>query len=62
MVLIFIKMLVCFSLVVVYVKIAEPATNHFVLPFFTIYIIFTVFEVAVLDRQARIKPPPPDSK
>ncbi|MDX1476935.1 MAG: hypothetical protein R3301_04485 [Saprospiraceae bacterium] len=56
MILILVKMMICVALVLIYVRIGQPATKLFVIPFLAIYIIFTIFEIYVLQRVARIKP------
>lgn len=53
MMIIIAKMFVCVLIVAVYIKIAAPESKLFVLPFLTIYVIFTIFEVIVLERIAR---------
>ena len=56
MFLIVIKMLICVLLVVLHVKLNTPENKLFVIPFLMIYLIFTIFEVYVLERLARLKP------
>jgi hypothetical protein len=53
MMIIIVKMLVCVLIVAVYLKIVAPESKLFVLPFLVIYLIFTIFEVIVLERIAR---------
>lgn len=53
MMLILFKMIICVGLVVAHVKINQPDTKLFVLPFLTIYLIFTLFEIYVLEKLAR---------
>ena len=56
MILIMLKMLICVVLVVAHVRINNPSSKLFVLPFLTIYLIFTLFEIYVLEKTARHKP------
>ncbi|MDX1407278.1 MAG: hypothetical protein R3330_04070 [Saprospiraceae bacterium] len=56
MILILVKMMICVALVLIYVRIGQPASKLFVIPFLMIYVIFTVFEIYVLQKVARIKP------
>jgi predicted ferric reductase len=56
MALIILKMMICILLVVVYMRIGEPVTKLFVVPFLWIYIVFTIFEIIVLEKLARMKP------
>jgi len=44
------KMFLCILLVAIYVKIYGPTSNHFLIPFFTIYILYTIFEVHFMTR------------
>lgn len=53
MILILFKMMICVALVVAHVKINHPDSKLFVLPFLTIYLIFTLFEIYVLEKLAR---------
>lgn len=53
MILILFKMVVCIGLVVAHVKINNPDSKLFVIPFLTIYLIFTFFEIYVLEKLAR---------
>lgn len=57
MMLILFKMMICVGLVVAHVKINQPDTKLFVLPFLTIYLIFTLFEIYVLEKLARTNHP-----
>ena len=54
--LIMLKMVVCIALVVAHVRINHPDSKLFVLPFLTTYLIFTVFEIFVLEKLARVTP------
>ncbi len=49
-VLVFVKLISSLVLVMAYDQIYHPQTNFFVLPFFFIYIVYTVFEVYVLTK------------
>jgi len=47
------KMILCSLLVFIYFKKAQPPDKYFVVPFFTYYIIYTVFELDFMSRLAR---------
>jgi hypothetical protein len=55
MMLIVFKMLICVALVVAHMKIHQPPSKLFVIPFLAIYLIFTLFEIYVLEKLARTK-------
>jgi len=44
------KMLICILLIAIYVKTYEPTDNFFFIPFFSIYILYTIFEVQFMTR------------
>ncbi|GAB5555360.1 MAG: hypothetical protein Sapg2KO_49510 [Saprospiraceae bacterium] len=44
------KLFLCASLMIGYLKIFEPETKLFILPFFSLYIIYTIFEVFFLIK------------
>ncbi len=46
----FLKIIMAVVLVFVYYKIFQPANKYFIIPFFAIYFIFTVFETIFLVR------------
>ncbi len=50
-----IKMLLGLALVIVYKKIKMPTTNAFVVPFFLIYVAFTIFETWFMVRLTKPK-------
>jgi len=52
---IFGKMMLTVVLVVIYFKIKQPANQNFLLPFFLIYLVYTVFETAFMMKLAKIK-------
>ena len=54
--LIFVKMIICILLVLFHIKTAQPDNKLFVLPFLFVYLIFTIFEVYVLQKVAQLKP------
>lgn len=47
------KMLLSGAIVIVYHLLAEPVGKLFILPFFLIYLIYTVFETFIMVKQAR---------
>ncbi|MEL6924788.1 MAG: hypothetical protein AAFO94_12145 [Bacteroidota bacterium] len=50
------KMFFSVLLVATYVKLVEPDSKYFLIPFFIVYLIFTVFETYFMSRLGRIKP------
>ncbi len=44
------KMFLCILLVAFYSKIQQPTDNFFLIPFFSIYLIYTIFEVHLMTR------------
>lgn len=52
--LVFFKLFSCLLIIIVYDQIFQPKSNHYVIPFFLIYIVFTVFEVNMLTRAGRL--------
>lgn len=55
--LIIFKMMICVVLVIAHMKINQPESRLFVFPFLLIYLIFTFFEIYVLEKIARTHPP-----
>ena len=56
MILIFVKMMICVLLIVYHLETERPESKLFIIPFLLIYLIFTIFEVSVLEKLARVKP------
>ncbi|RLD21969.1 MAG: hypothetical protein DRI69_02585 [Bacteroidetes bacterium] len=54
--LIFVKMFIGVGLVVYHVRIVLPENKLFIIPFLIIYLIFTIFEIYVLEKLGRIQP------
>jgi hypothetical protein len=52
----FIKMFVAVAGLVVYKKIFHPETKFFLLPFFFVYVVFTIFETFFMVKLAKPKP------
>ena len=50
------KMFVCVAMIVIYVQEFAPESKLFVLPFLLLYLIFTIFEVYILLKVAKMKP------
>lgn len=44
------KMFLCILLVAIYSKVQQPTNNYFLIPFFSIYLIYTIFEVHLMTR------------
>jgi hypothetical protein len=53
---VFLKMMLSFAVVVVYANKIQPDSKYFVLPFFFVYLAFTIFETVFLMRIAK-RPP-----
>ena len=51
----FIKMFVAVAGLVVYKKIFQPETKYFLLPFFVVYFVFTIFETYFMVKLAKNK-------
>lgn len=49
------KMFLTVFLVVAYFEIKQPINSHFLLPFFLIYLAFTVFETAFMMKLSKTK-------
>lgn len=47
------KMFLCIMLVLTYYNLAKPEGKTFLLPFFLIYLTFTIFEVIITSRLGR---------
>ncbi len=50
MILVFFKLFSCLLIIIIYDRFFHPASNYYVLPFFLIYISYTVFEVMMLSK------------
>jgi hypothetical protein len=50
MILVFFKLFSCLLIIVIYDRLFHPPSDYYVLPFFLIYIVFTVFEVMMLSK------------
>ena len=48
-----IKLVFCFVVIFLYHKNFHPADNYFIIPFFTYYILYTVFEIDFMGKLAR---------
>lgn len=48
------KLFLCGALIIGYYYLAEPNSKLFVLPFFGVYIVYTVFEVLFMSRLGRL--------
>ena len=53
---VFAKMMLSMAVLVVYLKFAQPASKYFILPFFVVYLAFTVFETYFLMKIGREQP------
>lgn len=52
---IFVKMALGVALVVYHVRIELPGNKLFILPFLIIYLLFTIYEIYVLEKLGRIQ-------
>jgi hypothetical protein len=50
MILVFFKLFSCLLIIIIYDRFFHPVSNYYVLPFFIIYISYTVFEVMMLSK------------
>jgi len=48
------KLFLCGGLIIGYFYLAEPSSKLFVLPFFGVYIVYTIFEVVFMSRLGRL--------
>ena len=48
------KMALSFMLIFAYLKLAEPTDKIFILPFFAIYLIYTIFETYFMMKLSRL--------
>lgn len=56
MIALFAKMALTMAVLVAYLKLSEPASKYFILPFFVVYLAFTIYETYMLMNVGRIKP------
>lgn len=56
MITVFAKMALTMAVLVAYLKMAEPGSKYFILPFFVVYLAFTIYETYMLMKVGRIKP------
>lgn len=50
---IFFKMLLCALIIIAFVLLTKPPSVHFILPFFFIYLVFTIYEVYFVTKLAK---------
>jgi hypothetical protein len=50
---IFLKMVMSLMIIVTYKKIAHPASNLFIVPFFIVYLTFTIFETYLMLKMTQ---------
>ena len=48
------KMLLCVLFVFTFVKVMKPTDRFFLIPFFLIYFVYTIFEVVLMTRLGKI--------
>lgn len=56
MITVFAKMALTMAVLVAYLKMVEPGSKYFILPFFVVYLAFTIYETYMLMKVGRIKP------
>jgi hypothetical protein len=49
------KMFLALMIIFLYLKLAEPQTKFFILPFFCVYLIYTIFETYFMMRLSKMK-------
>ena len=49
------KMFLCVLLIFLYVKLANPESRYFLVPFFVVYFAFTIFELYFMTKLGKIK-------
>ncbi|MFT5909730.1 MAG: hypothetical protein ACI9XO_001246 [Paraglaciecola sp.] len=49
------KMFLTVFLVVAYFEVQQPQDSHFLIPFFLIYLAFTIFETAFMMKLSKVK-------
>lgn len=54
MILVFFKLFSCLLIIMIYDRFFHPVNNYYVLPFFLIYILYTVFEVIMLTKANKL--------
>ncbi len=52
---IFFKMMICIMGIVVYVKLFEPASKGFLIPFLFLYVIYSYFEFNIFTKLSHLK-------
>ncbi|MEM9822458.1 MAG: hypothetical protein AAF985_15355 [Bacteroidota bacterium] len=53
---VFSKMLLSIVLVIAYHRLVEPSSNLFLIPFFVIYLFYTIFETHFMIKLGKVKP------
>ena len=53
---IFGKMFLCVIFVLIYTKTVFPESKFFLIPFFLIYLVYTIFETTILTKLGRLQP------
>ncbi|MDH3650012.1 MAG: hypothetical protein OEQ53_10025 [Saprospiraceae bacterium] len=54
MILVFVKILACLTIIIVYDRLYQPSSNIYVLPFFLHYIVYTSLEIYILTRASKM--------
>ena len=53
---VFSKMLLSIVLVIAYHRLLEPSSNLFLIPFFIVYLVYTIFETYFMIKLGKMKP------
>ena len=53
---VFSKMFLSIILVVAYHRLMEPSSNHFLIPFFVVYLFYTIFETHFMIKLGKMNP------
>ena len=57
-----VKMFLAIVMLVIYVEIVKPLSRHFLLPFFIIYFIYTIYETYFMMKLSHVKPKDDEEK
>ncbi|MCB0518801.1 MAG: hypothetical protein H6577_19130 [Lewinellaceae bacterium] len=55
MVFTFVKLFLSITIIIAYTKVAQPTGKYFILPFFLVYLVFTIFETLFMTKLGKIK-------
>ncbi|MEZ4961673.1 MAG: hypothetical protein R2830_17725 [Saprospiraceae bacterium] len=55
MVFTFVKLFLSITIIIAYTKVVQPTGKYFILPFFLVYLVFTIFETMFMTKLGKIK-------